>query len=89
MRPQALQTPTRQKGLSRPCRGRAPSLRRPNLFGFCNALVHAGRALRRDRDFQNPVTLMREELVGLLDLRERKAMGHQSGEVDPARCHHL
>jgi hypothetical protein len=33
----------------------------------------------RDRDFQNPVALIGEEFIGVLDLFQFEAMGHQPG----------
>ena len=41
--------------------------------------------LRGDRDFQHPVSLMGEKIVGLLDVLECEAVSDQRRQIDPAR----
>src|SRR5579859_2321572 len=60
-------------------------MRRTNLPHSLGALSQEGipgRALRSDRDFQNAVALMGEELVGVDDICELESMSNHRAQVD-------
>ena len=45
-------------------------------------------SLGGDGDLENPVTLMREQIVSLLNLVELEAMRNERAKINPARADH-